>query len=57
MINNQAQMQREAIRRSNKPLNKYSEAVHQNTEALTDEVSDRTAADIGMEMEIKNNQD
>lgn len=44
-------LQRDAIRRSNKPLNKYSEAVHQNTENLTDDVSDRGAYDVGTEME------
>ena len=42
---------REAIRRSNKPLNKYSESIHQSTEALSGESNDRMAYDAGMEME------
>ena len=52
-MNNQAKIQREAIQRSNRPLNKYNESMHQNTEALTGESNDRTAFDVGTEQELK----
>ena len=45
---------RHAIQRSNKPLNKYNESMHQNTEAITGEPNDRTAYDVGNEPEHRN---
>ncbi len=47
---------RGAINRSNRPLNKYNESIHQNTEALSGEPNDRTAYDVGTERELTNNQ-
>lgn len=47
----------QAIARSNKPLNKYNTAMHMDTEALTGEPSDRTAYDVGTEMELKHKHD
>lgn len=47
---------RNAIARSNKALNKYNEGMHMNTEELSSEPNDRTSADIGMEMQLINNQ-
>lgn len=47
---------RGAIIRSNRPLNKYSESIHQNTEELSMESNDRTGYDCGMERELPNNQ-
>ena len=49
-------IQNQAIERSNRPLNKYNEAMHRDTEAFTGIPGDRTGYDCGMEMEIKNNQ-
>lgn len=43
-----------AIQRSNRPLNKYSEAIHQNTEELSGEPNDRNSSDVGMELEKTN---
>lgn len=48
-MNNERIIQMRAIQRSNRPLNKYSEAIHNDTEALTGESNDRTAYDCGME--------
>lgn len=45
---------RGAINRSNRPLNKYNESMHQNTEALTGEPGDREPSDIGIEPEKTN---
>lgn len=47
---------RSALARSNRPLNKYNESMHQSTEEISSEPNDRTSADIGMEMELTNNQ-
>ena len=44
-----------AVERSNRPLNKYNTAMHIDTEELSGEVNDRTAYDVGTEMEIKTN--
>lgn len=52
-----AQIALKAILRSNKPLSKYNTAMHMSTEELTGEPSDRTAYDVGTEMEpLKTNQ-
>lgn len=40
MQNNSAQIIREAVRRSNKPLNKYNEAMHMETGEFTGEPND-----------------
>ena len=40
---------RSAIARSNRPLNKYNESMHQDTEAITGIPNDRTSADVGEE--------
>lgn len=53
-MNNQLHIQNQAIKRSNRPLNKYNTSIHQNTEALTGEPNDRTAYDVGIEPEVKN---
>lgn len=45
---------RGAISRSNKPLNKYNEFIHRNTEELVGESNDRTSYDCGIEMEKYN---
>jgi hypothetical protein len=47
------EIMRHAINKSNRPINKYNFPLHQNTEALTGEQSDRTAYDVGSEMEHK----
>lgn len=44
---------RSAIARSNRPLNKYNESMHQNTEELSAESNDRKGYDCGMEMELR----
>lgn len=46
-MNNSKEIARKAIARSNKPLNKYNEAIHMETEELTGEANDRVAADAG----------
>lgn len=46
---------RSAIAMSNRPLNKYNESMHQNTEELSSEPNDRTGFDCGMERELINN--
>ncbi len=56
MINNQAEIQRNLIRKAALPKNKFNFPLHNHVESMADEVSDRTAADIGMEMELKANE-
>lgn len=55
-MNNSRQIIRQTIERSNKPLNKYNTAMHENTAELVDFPNDRTGYDCGMEMEIKSNE-
>jgi len=55
-MNNSLQIQRHAIAKSNKPLNKYNTSLHQDTESLTGEPNDRTAEDIGVERELPTNE-
>jgi hypothetical protein len=45
MISRVKSLIRQAIERSNKPLNKYNQSIHMNTEDLSGEPSDRTSAD------------
>lgn len=56
-MNNAKSIARQAIERSNKPLNKYNTAMHMDTEELTCETNDRTAYDVGTEQDIKTNQE
>jgi hypothetical protein len=53
-MNNAKQIIRQAIERSNRPLNKYNTAMHMDTEEMTGQPNDRTAYDVGTEPEHKN---
>lgn len=50
-------IQKRAIERSNRPLNKYNTAMHMDTEELTGEPNDRTSYDVGTEQELLTNKE
>jgi hypothetical protein len=52
-MNNSKSIARQAIERSNRPLNKYNTSLHMSTEELSGEVNDRTGYDVGTEQELK----